>query len=582
VNGTALMRAARVAAVAIAVAAAIDPPVTVTRAERPVVAVAATGARDSMLARRVAGALAKRFTVVAAPLPGADASVIVGSRMPDDISDVARPTFAVLGARAGASVTISDVRAPRSTPADARVPVTAVVQTTAARGRTLDVALHAGGMAVDRVTRTVAADDETLAVPLSFTPASAGPAPLRVVATMPGGDAAAVDAVDIVVDVQSARRTVLFSDPRPSWMSTFARRAAERDPRLVVTSRVVTSRGVSTDAGSPPARLDDPAALAPYDAVVIGAPEELSAADVVGLEAYMRRRGGSVVFLLDRRAPGPYERLTGAGAWAADTTGKPEPILLAGADSETMRAAELAWPARLPSGAEPMATAGARPIVWSTPAGAGRLIVSGALDAWRFRDPPRSSFDRFWQTVIARAAGASPPPVALNVARQTLRPGERATATVTVRDAALSSTRPVRASAGATLVSARGSTPVRLWPGERAGTFVADFRAPRAAGLYRLVTTANGARGEAPIVVGAGSAHATPDETMLLRAWAAATGGRAIDATDAGSLASSIAAVVRPAERPVVVHPMRSAWWIVPFALALSAEWLTRRRRGLA
>jgi hypothetical protein len=29
------------------------------------------------------------------------------------------------------------------------------------------------------------------------------------------------------------------------------------------------------------------------------------------------------------------------------------------------------------------------------------------------------------------------------------------------------------------------------------------------------------------------------------------------------------------------VHPMRSAWWIVPFAGLLCAEWMLRRRQGL-
>ena len=30
------------------------------------------------------------------------------------------------------------------------------------------------------------------------------------------------------------------------------------------------------------------------------------------------------------------------------------------------------------------------------------------------------------------------------------------------------------------------------------------------------------------------------------------------------------------------VFPMRSAWWLPPFALALAGEWWLRRRRGLA
>jgi hypothetical protein len=39
---------------------------------------------------------------------------------------------------------------------------------------------------------------------------------------------------------------------------------------------------------------------------------------------------------------------------------------------------------------------------------------------------------------------------------------------------------------------------------------------------------------------------------------------------------------VRVVPRAETWHPMRSAWWIIPFALALSGEWWLRRRRGLA
>jgi hypothetical protein len=38
--------------------------------------------------------------------------------------------------------------------------------------------------------------------------------------------------------------------------------------------------------------------------------------------------------------------------------------------------------------------------------------------------------------------------------------------------------------------------------------------------------------------------------------------------------------VPRPAV-PTIVRPMRSAWWIVPFAICLAVEWWMRRRRGL-
>ena len=51
---------------------------------------------------------------------------------------------------------------------------------------------------------------------------------------------------DVLVNVPDSRRTVLFFDRRPSWMSTFVRRAVERDPRFAVTSRIITSVNAAT------------------------------------------------------------------------------------------------------------------------------------------------------------------------------------------------------------------------------------------------------------------------------------------------------------------------------------------------
>jgi hypothetical protein len=76
----------------------------------------------------------------------------------------------------------------------------------------------------------------------------------------------------------------------------------ERDTRFAVTHRVLTSRGMSNSGGAAPASLRDPELLAAYRTVVVGAPELLSEADVLGIEAFMRARGGRVVLLMDRRA----------------------------------------------------------------------------------------------------------------------------------------------------------------------------------------------------------------------------------------------------------------------------------------
>jgi hypothetical protein len=566
-------------AIAIAIAAVIDPAITSRRAERPTVAVVAASARDSSLALRVAAALEKRFIVVRAPFPGAAASVVVGDNLPANTRDLASHVFAVLADRSRPTVTLESVESPATSPATARVPVTATAHVTGARGRTLEISLRAAGLVVDRARRIVRSDDERVSLPLAFIPTAPGAARLRVAATL-GGDSATTDAL---VDVRERRWAVLFFDARPSWMSTFVRRAIERDPRFVVTSRIVTSRNVSTDAGAPPARLDDLTALGLYDAVVIGAPEALADRDVSGLDAFLRRRGGSVVLLLDRRAAGPYERLSVVTAWTNDSTGKAEAIG-AGATADSMRAAELLWPARLPEGADVVAStraAVAHPVVWESHVGAGRLIVSGALDAWRYRDRSVSSFDRFWQTLIADAATAAPPPLAVGTTRRVVRPGETIGVDAMLRDAVFSTASPLRVSANASIRGQANTTPMRLWPGDRVGMLQGSLKAPATPGQYRLAVAANGARAEVPIIVASDESRPSPEAPDLVRAWVTSRGGVALAASEIGMLAPRLSGAIHAADRRMTWHPMRSAWWILPFALALSAEWWLRRRRGL-
>jgi len=74
----------------------------------------------------------------------------------------------------------------------------------------------------------------------------------------------------------------------------------------------------------------------------------------------------------------------------------------------------------------------------------------------------------------------------------------------------------------------------------------------------------------------------TPDARDLLRAFASAHGGRAVAASELSTLSAQLAAVTHAEPRLETWHPMRSGWWIVPFALLLSLEWWLRRRRGMA
>jgi hypothetical protein len=105
-----------------------------------------------------------------------------------------------------------------------------------------------------------------------------------------------------------------------------------------------------------------------------------------------------------------------------------------------------------------------------------------------------------------------------------------------------------------------------------------ELTAPTTPGVYDVTVSSGDGRASAPIVVSASASVARAEHADLLAALAAAHGGTVIDERDA---ASEVGRRIRPAARAITWHPMRSVWWIVPFALALSGEWYLRRRRGL-
>ncbi len=72
-------------------------------------------------------------------------------------------------------------------------------------------------------------------------------------------------------------------EPRPSWNATFVRRALEQDPSFDVSTLVQASKGLEVRAGTPPAALTADA-LSAFEAVVVGAPEELRASEVEALQ----------------------------------------------------------------------------------------------------------------------------------------------------------------------------------------------------------------------------------------------------------------------------------------------------------
>ena len=493
----------RVIAVAIAIAGAIDPVITADRRVKPDVSVVTAGRLpDPALADQVARTLESHFTVVRGASLGAAAVVSVGSELPPADARRLQPAFAVFPEPRAPFVAITAADAPPVTQLQARMPVAVRVHTRAAQGRQLTVTLASGGVVVDRLTRDISGNETSEVVELGFIATATGDSTAVVTAEIAGAAAPAI--VDLATRVIDQRWAVLVFDRRPSWMSTFVRRTIEADPRFVVTSRVSTSRGASISAGRPPEILASLPSLELFQTVITGAPDELTDADVSGLEAFMRQRGGTVVLLLDVASENrPFERLAGVTTWSHAARAEP---------AGTPLASEFVTPATLPAWAEPLApvalTAGkqagaiAAPAVWQMPVGRGRLIISGALDAWRYRDRDADAFDRFWRSAISGAAQATPDSSA--------QPASPATPTTTA----------------------------------------ADARRP------------------------------TPDDRELIKDWTSSRQGEAIAESKMATLVPALDRVLSPASERRPWHPMRSAWWLVPFALAVGGEWWLRRRRG--
>ncbi len=583
----------RTIAVLIAIAAVVDPAVTSERRGKPIVSVIPGDAvQDRALAARVADALGDDFTVIGSAFAKADAAVLAGDRVRDDLATTP-PVFSVRSR--SDQLRIQSLRAPVAASVHAPIRVDAHFVLSAAGSRLVMAELQVNGAVMDLQSLAFDATRQHAVASMTFAPSDTGIAAFRVVARV-GADSVYADGV---VAVHDRPHAILVYDPRPSYSSTFVRRALEKDPRLIVTSRVVTSRDISTSAGAPPAQLSNADALNAYDAIVVGAPDALTSRDVAGLASYLRNRGGSVVLLLDSEARGPLEQLTGVRNWSSRNVDRGAVARGTNGTDDQLRVGSQFWPSILPVGATALVRAAATradslvvgensaPVIWRTAVGHGELVVSGALDAWRYRDPGVSQFDRVFTQLIHNAAAAAMPVVSVSVADQVLAPNERTRVTVTVRDALFTAARGDSASATITAAVSHPDSvslddvPFRLVPSATPGTFWGTLQAPITPGLAQLRFVVKGDTTSVPLVVNDTRLHAIADDPALLSAWVAARGGWSIEESALASLPGPLLSSLEAAARPQRWYPMRSAWWLVPFALCLSGEWWLRRRRGL-
>ena len=583
-----MTRVFRWIAIAIAVAAVIDPNLPIPRSERPVIRVVSREARD---VSAVAGALKKAGFLIDPATPES-ATVVVGSRFENRGSrNGGRPGERVVVWALDTTPRAPNVRVIKADTPAVRLPAQAVevratIRAAGVVGQTTEVVLEHAGIPVASATHKWGSDETEWQVSLRYLPPNVSATTLRVRASSVTGETSTGDNVaDVAVPAVRGPVRVLVIEAAVTWPAVFVRRALEGEPAIAVSSLQRAAKAVATRAGDPPAALTRDT-LARFEAIVVGGPDELRAADLDAIKWFVEDRGGVAVFVPDRAPSGRYVDLVGTGGFAPRVLETPVRL---GSD---LRASELLVARQLPPASTVLAADNNDPVVFSARRGAGAVAFSGALDAWRHRGDAAEAvatgtpaeddpFGRFWRGWLVATAAAVPPSLDLSATPAILRPGERTTLVVRVRDV------PAGDAIAMPPVTARVvgpetkiDEPVRVWPTAEPGVYEGEWRARRP-GPYNVTVSAGDLRGDAAVTVAAHAEHGSSADPEGLALVTSASGGRVFPIDNVPALVAAMQEA-HPSRRVVrATHPMRSPWWLVPFAGLLCAEWAVRRKRGL-
>ena len=567
----------RIAAFLMAGVAVADPSVVVHRRAPVAVDVRSGSALRDRLARELKGSV--DFDSALEPA----AVVLTSGAFDVDSIPSGVPVSTVGSGIDGPNVSVLEVRSPAVMRPGWSVPVLVVMRGTRMAGKSSVVALEQLGVEIDATKHTWTRDDETVELAFTYVPSAAGVRELRVMARPADGERSTDDNhIVSAVSVQDRRLEVLVHEPRPSWSSAFVRRALEQDPDFEVAALARVSKGLEVRSGQPPSAITADA-IAGFDAVVVGAPEELQAREIDALETFARRRGGTVVYLPDRRPSGAYASRLRTDDFSE--TLLPSPSRITVPTGVPMRASEFLIAGRLAPGTESLAEVeqggSARPVIISWPSGAGRVIFSGAPDAWRYRTG-KDGFSQFWRATIGAGSAAAPGRVEVKLDPSAVAPGEPVTIRVRARatefdwESSLISIPAIRAR----VVGEKGfDEVVRLWPSLELGEFEGRLKAA-GAGRYDVHVTLDGGGSSDTVLLVTGDARRVRGSDDAMRTLALGSGGVSVDESDLTPLVAHLESLTRSTVQ-ASVHPARSAWWMLGFVSLVSVEWLIRRRRGL-
>ena len=583
-SGAAVRHLFRAIAVAIAVLAWLDPSYE-TRG-RPRIAVIDAGAEDGLTAE-LADRIASDGNVTLHRDPDADIWLVAARDWEAAVPAVPPGVSLSLIAPAApaASLLLQSLDAPARIGPAARAPVVASFSAHGMRGASSTLTVRSGALVLARQTHRWTRDDEQLTAHFDVLLPRQGVNHLVVEAIEgPGRSRQSRADTAIVVDLQPLG--VLVYEGRPSWTTTFARRALEDDARFAVRHAARVSRGIVTTAIAPQSRLTGGERLtadllATQRVVIVGAPETLTADEVEALRAFVTR-GGALVLAPDQRPAGPCESLLWRTPLDERLLDEPRTLPLADAPELALMASELVDARVLPAGGRAVASGrDTGTSIWTAPLGRGRVLFVGALDAWRFRGRRGEAFDRWWPQVVDWLGRDLVDDLRVESEPRAAAPGEPITVRVRLRD----TDSPIALRLALARSTEAGGQPsedvFRVWPDAESGVFTAVINAPQDPGVYAVSATSSTA--------GAGIAAHRRRRSLSTR-WPDGHSRRTIAGGSRPHREAALQGHPPISQRAIHAgrgpgverrHPMRSLWWLLPFTACLAAEWQLRRRAGL-
>jgi uncharacterized membrane protein len=529
------------------------------------------------------------------------------------------------------------VTAPQKVLKDTVIEADVTVRATGYSGRRTRLVVSDRNRQLQSQEITLGRDDEVKTYKLNFSSLSAGPVIFRFRAeSFPDEIISENNEKDVLVQVEDAHPQILYVEGEPRWEYAFLRRAVLQDKNLRLETLLRQADGKIYRQVESPSSLEkgfpnDKAELFRYKAFIIGSVEAsfFTFDQLRMISDFVGQRGGGLLMLGGRNSFGqggyintPLEDVLPVmlGQNAASVAafqdleykvrltpyGQEHPITrLSLSEDENRRRWESA-PALVGfnpvSGLKPGATAllqgvipgdrGQNPIILAFQRfGKGKSVAFTTASSWRWKmgqEHTNNFHELFWKQMLRWLASDVPDPVSVTADRQSYSPDDVVVIRAEVSDNSFTPLNNARLLAEVKAPSGRISSLQFDWDVEKDGAYSTSFK-PSEEGIYEISAEAfQGSKSLGTAKANFQIAESTEEfqnaamNSSLLKRLSSVTGGRYYTPGNLQSLPEDISYIDKGASRIE-----DKDLWDLPFLFLLlagliSAEWMLRKRKGLA